>query len=222
MLPEDIGRSLALPGSERTFQTGVDTGRGGPEMRAYTPKWYEGNQVLNTVVNAGFDVINGAYFGFANPEPGKGWMGQDVYHGVVGGKDYDVNFARNSYVLATTSLTVVPEMAFGRSVSVAQTGSKIDSVISETLAGKGNFTSKLTLNSDEALNAGLKYLGKDYMEIGKPGSGVFRSSDGLRQFRIDNNSLLGGHQPFEPHFHLELYSPNSTKSLINNHIFLGD
>jgi filamentous hemagglutinin len=46
----------------------------------------------------------------------------------------------------------------------------------------------MTLTTDEALSAGQKYLGPEYREIGKPGSGVFHSADGTREFRIDSGS----------------------------------
>lgn len=80
--------------------------------------------------------------------------------------------------------------------------------------------SKYKLSADEALEAGIKFLGKNYQEIGKPGSGVYRSADGTRQFRIDKNSLDGKHAPNVPHFHLERIAPNTNKIITNNHIEL--
>ena len=68
------------------------------------------------------------------------------------------------------------------------------------------------------LKAGEKFVGSGYKEIGKPGSGVFRSADGTRQFRIDNGSLTGNHKPGVPHGHLEVYKPGATKPTVNNHI----
>lgn len=84
---------------------------------------------------------------------------------------------------------------------------KIDAVINETNTQRGNITSKHTLSSDEALDAGIKYLGSEYKEIGKSGSGVYRNKAGTRQFRIDNNSLEGNHAPNVPHVHLEMDRP---------------
>jgi RHS repeat-associated protein len=104
----------------------------------------------------------------------------------------------------------------------AQQTSRIEGVIAETLSGKGNITSVFTLSADELLSAGQKILGKNYVEIGKPGSGVFRSSDGTRQFRIDGNSLLGNHAPGLPHGHLEFYAPNGNRPISNNHILYGN
>ena len=101
-------------------------------------------------------------------------------------------------------------------------GNKVDDVIQETLSKKGNISSKHTLNSDQALDAGLKHLGPGYKEIGKPGSGVFRSADGTKQFRIDNNSLSGNHAPNVPHVHLETYKQGARKPTTNNHIPLVD
>lgn len=85
-------------------------------------------------------------------------------------------------------------------------------------ANKKNITSQHTLTADEALEAGQKFLGNNYKEIGKPGSGVFRSADGTRQFRMDNGSLSGSHSPNKPHVHLEAYKPGSNKPIVNNHI----
>lgn len=99
---------------------------------------------------------------------------------------------------------------------------KIDAVINETNTQRGNITSKHTLSSDEALDAGIKYLGSEYKEIGKSGSGVYRNKAGTRQFRIDNNSLEGNHAPNVPHVHLERIDPNKKKPLTNNHIPIKD
>jgi len=94
-----------------------------------------------------------------------------------------------------------------RSVHLCAT--KGEQVVAETLAGKGNFTSATRLSADEALEAGKKFVGPGYSEIGKPGSGVFRSTDGTRQFRMDSNSLTGSHAPGEPHVHFEIYEPSA-------------
>lgn len=98
--------------------------------------------------------------------------------------------------------------------------SNVNLVINETNGSKGLITSKYKLSADEALEAGIKFLGKNYQEIGKPGSGVYRSADGTRQFRIDKNSLDGKHAPNVPHFHLERIAPNTNKIITNNHIEL--
>jgi RHS repeat-associated protein len=99
-----------------------------------------------------------------------------------------------------------------------------DQVIAETFAalGKGNITSNITLTAEEALAAGQKFLGPGYKEIGKPGSGVFRSKDGLRQFRMDSNSLKGTHSPFLPHVHFEIYPAGGQFPLVNNHVAFTD
>lgn len=96
--------------------------------------------------------------------------------------------------------------------------SKIDSVINETLSGKKNFTSSTTLTSDEALAAGLKFLGTGYKEIGKPGSGVYHSADGTKEFRIDSGSIGGAHAPGVPHVHFGIKNPQTGKYISNNHV----
>ena len=70
------------------------------------------------------------------------------------------------------------------------------------------------------MDAGLKFLGKEYKELGKPGIGIFRSSDGLRQFSIDSTSIAGKHSPDVPHFHLELFEKGIKEPIVNNHIIL--
>jgi filamentous hemagglutinin len=100
--------------------------------------------------------------------------------------------------------------------------SKIDTVINETLSGKKNFTSSTTLSSDEALAAGLKFLGTGYKEIGKPGSGVYHSADGTKEFRIDSGSISGAHAPGVPHVHFGVKNPITGKYVSNNHVPYND
>ncbi|MEH2294027.1 polymorphic toxin-type HINT domain-containing protein [Nostoc sp.] len=92
-------------------------------------------------------------------------------------------------------------------------------VINETINSKGQITSKYTIDANDALDTGISFLGPGYTEIGRPGSGVFRSKDGLRQFRIDSNSIQGLHNPNVPHVHFETFSPTNTRiSITNNHV----
>ncbi|WP_436367468.1 DUF637 domain-containing protein, partial [Pseudomonas corrugata] len=95
---------------------------------------------------------------------------------------------------------------------------RVDQVINETLSGKKNFTSSMTLTTDEALSAGQKYLGPDYREIGKPGSGVFHSADGTKEFRIDSGSISGAHAPGVPHVHFGVKDPATGGYISNNHV----
>ncbi|UYL08172.1 hypothetical protein B9G69_014060 [Bdellovibrio sp. SKB1291214] len=97
----------------------------------------------------------------------------------------------------------------------------LDDVIIETIEGHGNITSRFTVNQTEALALGEKWMGQEYSQIGKAGSGVFLSSDGKRRFRIDNNSVLGNHSPYKPHVHLELVNPQTQVVISNNHIILN-
>ncbi len=99
---------------------------------------------------------------------------------------------------------------------------RIDNVINETLSGKKNFTSSMTLTTDEALAAGQKFLGIGYKEIGKPGSGVFHSADGKREFRIDSGSISGAHAPGVPHVHFGVKNPETGKYISNNHVPFKD
>ena len=122
-----------------------------------------------------------------------------------------------SVVVRGTSTT--PGLRFVAPNSARPSASSvIDDVMAETRAGAGNLTSKYSLTADEALTAGERWVGSGYTELGKPGSGVFRSADGTRQFRIDNGSITGAHSPGVPHVHLETISPGSKVPVANNHI----
>lgn len=98
---------------------------------------------------------------------------------------------------------------------------RLNDILVETIESHGQITSKFTVNQTEALELGQRWMGKDYKEIGKPGSGVFLSADGHRRFRIDNNSVLGNHSPHKPHVHLELVNPITNVVISNNHIVLN-
>jgi hypothetical protein len=104
-----------------------------------------------------------------------------------------------------------------------QTQNNVNEVINETVnSTKKNISSQYVLSADEVLAAGEKFVGKGYREIGQPNSGVFRSADGQRQFRMDNNSLEGNHAPNVPHVHLEVYEKGAKKPKVNNHIPFND
>lgn len=111
---------------------------------------------------------------------------------------------------------------FGFDLKSLKGGTTGDRVIAETLAGNGNLTSQFTLTSNEALETGIKWVGEGYQEIGNTGRGVFRSSDSLRQFRMDDGSLAGAHSPGVPHVHLETYSSSKGSFEANNHVRIKD
>jgi len=132
--------------------------------------------------------------------------------------------AATVYTIAGTAVAVVNGATLGNGSRIlevfglAKGLTKADAVIAETLAGKGNFTSATKMSADDPLKAGEKFVGSGYKEIGKSGSGLFRSADGTRQFRIDTGSLTGAHKPGVPHGHLEIYKPGAAKPTVNNHI----
>jgi hypothetical protein len=137
------------------------------------------------------------------------------------------SFAETVYAWKTSESTLNTVGKYSKNITNLITSKKIgsskkiiDSVIKETLETKGYYTSKYALTHNEALNAGLKFLGKEYKELEKPGTGIFRSSDGLRQFRIDSTSIAGKHSPDVPHFHLEVFEKGIKEPIVNNHILL--
>lgn len=104
--------------------------------------------------------------------------------------------------------------------------SHVDDVINETNTGKGKITSKNTLTESEALHGGLEYVGEGARELGKKGSGVYRSknanNDGTHnQFRIDEGSITGQH-PYEiggkPSAHAHFEKVKGDKTITNNHV----
>jgi len=64
---------------------------------------------------------------------------------------------------------------------------------------------------DAALTTAEKWLKPGYTELGKPGSGVFLSADGLRQFRMSPTDVAGSHGKIGPHVHFEKFSPTGEK-----------
>ncbi|NUP09295.1 MAG: RHS repeat protein, partial [Polyangiaceae bacterium] len=97
----------------------------------------------------------------------------------------------------------------------------VQAVQDETLANRGNFGSAHTLTPEQALTAGAEFVGPGYREMGGSGTGVFRSADGTRQFRIDDGSITGAHGDVGSHVHLETLDPNRRgrdATISNNHI----
>uniref|UniRef100_A0AAU2V406 DUF6531 domain-containing protein n=1 Tax=Streptomyces sp. NBC_00003 TaxID=2903608 RepID=A0AAU2V406_9ACTN len=84
--------------------------------------------------------------------------------------------------------------------------------------GEGSIVSQHPMTPDEALDAAQRFLGEGYTEKGM-NRGVFRSADGLRQFRMDPDSMAGGHWPDIPHVHFEIFEhPGDKKASVNNHV----
>src|SRR5207302_1712179 len=82
------------------------------------------------------------------------------------------------------------------------------------LAGNVNSpTGKATVS--EGLTAGEEWLGAGYREIA---SGVFRSADNLRQFRMTDSDILAK----MPHFNFETVAEDGKTLLQNAHIYLLD
>ncbi|WP_267116574.1 RHS repeat domain-containing protein [Xanthomonas sacchari] len=69
-----------------------------------------------------------------------------------------------------------------------------------SLKGLGNIGSHGVVDASVALNSGVKWLGKGYTEVAP---GVYRSADGLRQFRMTTSDLAGAHGTIGSHVHFE-------------------
>jgi RHS repeat-associated protein len=80
--------------------------------------------------------------------------------------------------------------------------------------GFGNIGSHGPMSEEEALRNGINWLGPGYREVGRRGSGVFRSANNQRQFRITEADISGGHGPLGPHVHFEVL--NSEGMIIEN------
>ena len=59
------------------------------------------------------------------------------------------------------------------------------------------------MNSQDALALGIRWLGPGYRQVGPTNSGVFRSSNSERQFRMTDADILGRHGSDGPHVHFE-------------------
>jgi hypothetical protein len=65
------------------------------------------------------------------------------------------------------------------------------------------------LEADTTLGLAIRWLGKGYSEIAP---GVFRSADGLRQFRMTVSDLLGRHGGGS-HVNFELFTKTGVKNV---------
>jgi hypothetical protein len=69
---------------------------------------------------------------------------------------------------------------------------------------------------ETALELGERFLGgQGYKEID---NGVFRSLDGLRQFRVTPSDLAGKGMKGVPHVHYEWINPLTDKAIKNYHV----
>ena len=80
---------------------------------------------------------------------------------------------------------------------------------------------KSATGEEDALQAGIDWVGPGFREIGTANSNVFRSADNLRQFRMDTSSVTGAHRPGR-HVHLEAMAPDGRTIVTNNHVRLRD
>jgi RHS repeat-associated protein len=81
--------------------------------------------------------------------------------------------------------------------------------------GLGNIGSHAPVEAEIALSGAEDFLGAGYTEIAP---GVFRSADGLRQFRMTNADLLPTHGNIGPHVHFEIPNPAGGPPRENLHL----
>ncbi|WP_372411267.1 hypothetical protein [Streptomyces luteireticuli] len=84
---------------------------------------------------------------------------------------------------------------------------------------KSSLISKYTITLEDAMATGYKFLGPGARDVSK-GRGIFRSADNRSGFRVDPDSLVGGHWPDVPHVHFEIFD-EAGKPLANNHVPLS-
>ena len=70
----------------------------------------------------------------------------------------------------------------------------------------------------DVLRDAFRWLGKGAKEIA---DGVFRSQDGLRQFRMTDRDILGLHGGDGPHVHFEALD-GAGQVIENSHVLLTD
>jgi hypothetical protein len=84
---------------------------------------------------------------------------------------------------------------------------------------QSSIISSHSITMEDAMATGHAFVGEGARDVSK-GRGIFRSTDGSRGFRVDPQSLAGGHWPDIPHVHLEIFD-QAGKPLANNHIPLA-
>jgi len=99
----------------------------------------------------------------------------------------------------------------------ARAGAAATRATSGTLRGLGNIGSHGVVDAGTALGSAQKWLGAGYKEIAP---GVFRSADGLRQFRMTNADLLPTHGRIGSHVHFEALN-DAGKVIENLHLPVG-
>jgi hypothetical protein len=197
----------------------------------YVPQLLLGLLVVSEVVGTAYDV--GALIGdigqvWAAPgDPGARqqlaentmWTAAGIVIPGAGGRATKAAVSAAGDVVGDVAAAVRRgDGAAGRASTAVE---KVGAVIEETATGAGNFTSGQRLGPDEALDAGAAWVGEGYAEVGPSGSGVFRSADGRRQFRMTDADLDGAHGAIGSHVHLERLDPERSGKMAieaNNHI----
>jgi RHS repeat-associated protein len=103
-----------------------------------------------------------------------------------------------------------------RNTAAFAIGAGIGAVAAALLPGPGKVKALQLVTKSRTANRGLaiaeRFLGKGYTEIA---SGVYRSADGSRQFRMTTSDILGTHGKIGPHYNFEIL--NSSGNVVKNY-----
>ncbi|MFD7878192.1 ricin-type beta-trefoil lectin domain protein [Streptomyces sp. NPDC059766] len=132
-----------------------------------------------------------------------------------------VSMLHTYYVLAGSTPVLVHNCGTVRNDILDETRATAESNV-DTLPHKrkSSLVSEHTITMEDAMATGHEFLGEGMRDVAK-GRGIFRSADNRRGFRIDPDSLAGGHWPDVPHVHFEIFD-EAGKPLANNHVPLAE
>ncbi|WP_405820454.1 ricin-type beta-trefoil lectin domain protein [Streptomyces sp. NBC_01390] len=145
------------------------------------------------------------------------WTGQNAtVHNLT------ISSLHTYYVLAGATPVLVHNCGTVRNEIVEETQAVADSNVDIVAhKRKSSLVSQFSITMEDAMATGMDFLGEGATDVSR-GRGVWKSADGRRGFRIDPQSLAGGHWPDIPHVHFELFDETGKKFLANNHVPLVD
>lgn len=132
-----------------------------------------------------------------------------------------VSMVHTYYVVAGTTPVLVHNCGTVRNDILDETTSTAESNVDIVHhKRKASLVSEHTITMEDAMATARDFLGEGMRDVAK-GRGIFRSADNRRGFRIDPESIAGGHWPHIPHVHFEIFD-DIGKPLANNHVPLAE